>query len=433
MRLFKCQSCGQAVFFENRYCEKCGHGLGFLSEKLDVLALEPDGEVFTPVKSGAPRLRYCHNAQQDGCNWLIQADSPGRFCTACRHNRTIPDLLEGENLIRWQKMESAKRRLFYTLISLGLPLRNFNDDKAHGLTFDFLAEIPAGPKILTGHDEGLITINLIEADDAAREKLRSEMHEPYRTLLGHFRHEIGHYFWDVLVRDAGREDACRAIFGDDRQDYAQALQNYYAQGAPANWQNSFISAYATAHPWEDFAESWAHYLHIVDTLETATAFGLGIHPVAIQNSDLHADMNFNPHRAISAQVLIDAWLPLTFAMNNLNRSMGQADLYPFVVSEPVIAKLQFIHEIIHAGDAEKAGATPPKKGFSGRKPLVVAQQAQSPEQPPSQPPAPPGPPPILPPVEPPVIEPPEEAPPVELPPQEVPPPPVPGEPPPLRL
>jgi hypothetical protein len=244
------------------------------------------------------------------------------------------------------------------------------------------------------------------------------MGEPYRTLLGHFRHEIGHYFWNVLVRDAGRLEACRAVFGDEREDYGEALKRHYAQGAPPDWQANYISAYATAHPWEDFAETWAHYLHIVDTLETASAYGMRIHPATTRNRALHADIDFDPHHVADPHILVDAWAPLTIAVNSLNRSMGQPDLYPFVLSAPVVEKLGFIHEMVHGG----AAAQPARRlGFLGR-----MMQSAPPEQPPPQPPAPP--------VIPPAIEPPDTPPPVELPPQEIPPPVPPHEPPaPLRL
>jgi hypothetical protein len=176
------------------------------------------------------------------------------------------------------------------------------------------------------------------------------MHEPYRTLLGHFRHEVGHYFWDVLVRDAGRLDACRAVFGDERADYAEALKTHYANGAPANWQDSFISSYATAHPWEDFAETWAHYLHIIDTLEMASSFGVGIHPKLGRDPAMQADINFDPYEEQDMVAILDAWLPLSFAVNSLNRSMGQADFYPFVLSPRVMEKLAFIHQVVHGGN-----------------------------------------------------------------------------------
>jgi len=435
MKLFKCQSCGQSVYFENRFCGSCGHALGYMPVYGQMAAIEPSGDDWVALTPKRPMVKYCANVEPDACNWLLPAESTHRFCLACRHNRTIPDLNAGDNLNRWRRMEFAKHRLFYTLIALRLPLKNTNDDPAHALTFDFLAEDPTtNIKILTGHDDGLITINLNEADDALREKLRTAMGEPYRTLLGHFRHEVGHYFWDVLVRDAGRLEACRAVFGDDREDYGKALKRHYRDGPPGNWQESFISSYATAHPWEDFAETWAHYLHIVDTLETASTFGLRIHPVTTRNKALHADIDFDPHHAASMQVLIDAWLPLTFAVNSLNRSMGHADLYPFIVSAPVVTKLQFIHDIIH--EAQEA----PKRKRARRSLMnrMMGRDA-APEQPPSQPPSPPGQPnpppgPEIPPEQPdvinPPIDPPDAPPPVELPPSEEPseiPPPTPDE------
>jgi hypothetical protein len=407
MKLFKCQSCHQPIYFENRVCGNCGHKLGYLPVKGQLTALAPAGDVFTALVDKRQRVRYCANIADDACNWLIPADAPDEYCLACRHNRTIPDITVPENLARWQKMEIAKHRLFYTLIALRLPLKNINDDPEHGLTFDFLAEDPSTDvKILTGHDDGLITINLNEADDALREKLRTSMGEPYRTLLGHFRHEVGHYFWDVLVRDAGKLDECRAIFGDDRQDYGEALKRHYAEGPPVDWQENFISSYATAHPWEDFAETWAHYLHIVDTLETASAFGLRIHPVETKNRALHADIDFNPHHATSVKPLMDAWLPLTFAVNSLNRSMGHPDLYPFIVSQPVVKKLQFIQDIIRAGAVAPKKTAPRKRNIFSR--MMNGTTPDQPPAPPSSPPGPPAPGPNVPPSPPPIVEPPAD-------------------------
>jgi hypothetical protein len=380
-----------------------------MPESGQLAALEPAGGVnYSALTEKRPLVRYCENVVHDACNWLLPADGAEPFCLACRHNRTIPDISVAQNLERWQKMEIAKHRLFYTLIALRLPLQDVLQDPVHGLAFDFLADNPAAEtQILTGHDSGLITINLNEADDAIREQLRTAMGEPYRTLLGHFRHEVGHYFWDVLVGGSGKLEECRTIFGDDSIDYAEALKRHYAQGAPANWQDNFISAYATAHPWEDFAETWAHYLHIVDTLETASAFGLRVHPVASKNRALHADIDFDPHKAISIDKLIDAWLPLTFAMNSLNRSMGRADLYPFIVSAAVVRKLQFIHDVI------RAGAISGKKSTGPRKPGIFKRlmKAAMPEQPPALPPLPPQPGPPLP-EPPPIMDPPNDAPPL---------------------
>jgi hypothetical protein len=348
MKLFRCQHCSQLLYFENYKCEKCGHSLGYIAEAETLSALEPEGDNWRALAFKNKLYRFCSNAQFNVCNWLIEADSPEIFCAACRHNRTVPDTSIPENLVAWQKIEIAAHRLFYTLMKLKLPLdHGFNDDRER-LAFDFLATSPDAvtPKVLTGHEHGLITVALEEADDAEREKRRTSMHEPYRTLLGHFRHEVGHYYWDILVQDANQLEGCRRIFGDERQDYAQALQKHYAEGAPPNWQENFVSAYATTHPWEDFAETWAHYLHIVDTLEMARAFGIYVNPPLARSDELEAAVDFQPYRAPDVDTLVETWIPLSNALNELNRTMGQPDLYPFILSRSVIKKLGAIHDLI---------------------------------------------------------------------------------------
>lgn len=355
MKLFKCQNCQQILYFENTICERCSHALGYLPEQFTVSALEPEtGDAWRALAVDGAQFRFCANAEHKACNWMVDVTSPDLFCVSCRHNRTIPDISDPINREHWQKIELAKHRLFYSLMRLKLPVPTRMEDPERALAFDFLAEVPHAARVMTGHDNGLITIALAEADDVVREKSRVEMHEPYRTLLGHFRHETGHYFWDRLVRDRGRLDDCRAIFGDDRQDYAQALQRHYANGAPPDWQQSFATAYATSHPWEDFAETWAHYLHIVDTLETARSFGLSTHPRLARGDELDATIDFDPYRATSMAQLIDSWLPLTLAFNSLNRAMGHPDLYPFVLSPPAIEKLGFVHGLIHEAPAVNA-------------------------------------------------------------------------------
>jgi hypothetical protein len=251
------------------------------------------------------------------------------------------------NVALWRKIELAKQRLFYSLLRFHLPLQTRNEN-VEGLVFDFPTDNAAsgGSNSMTGHEDGRITIALAEADDAEREKRRSAMREPYRTILGHFRHEIGHYYWDRLVRDSVLLEPCRAVFGDDRVDYGEALRIHYENGAPRNWQESFVSAYATSHPWEDFAETWAHYFHIVDTLEMARAFGVDIHPKLDVGEELEAHIDFQPYRAQGVAQLVDAWLPLTFALNSINRCMGQADLYPFMLTPAIVEKLSFIHRLI---------------------------------------------------------------------------------------
>lgn len=347
MRLFKCQSCGNLVYFENTTCERCSHRLGYLPALATISALVPAEDGWAAMADNNRRYRQCQNARYGACNWLIPSDCADTYCVACRHNHVIPDVAQPGNLFAWRKMEWAKHRLFYSLLKLGLPTPT-RAENSEGLAFDFLADPPqpGQPRVMTGHDNGLVTLALHEADDAERARLREAMGEPYRTLLGHFRHEIGHFYWDRLVRDGGHLASCRAVFGDDTQDYAAALRKHYAEGVPADWQDRFISAYATTHPWEDFAETWAHYLHIVDTLETAQSFGITIEPLVTHDPDLEAKIDFDPYHAPSARTLVDDWLPLTFAMNSLNRSMGQPDLYPFILSAPVIDKLQFIHALI---------------------------------------------------------------------------------------
>lgn len=340
MKLFECQNCGQPLYFENTRCESCDLRLGYLSDQKALSALQPDGDLWRALAAPSARYRFCRNAEHNVCNWLIAPDDGRSFCVACQHNRTIPDLSRPDNLRRWRLVEIAKHRLFCTLIKLRLPLALRRDDP-RGLAFDFLQS--GDDPVLTGHSDGLITINLAEADDAERERRRGQMGEPYRTLLGHFRHEIAHYYWDRLIAGSPSLDSFRAVFGDERRDYGEALRDYYTHGAPADWPRSFVSAYASSHPWEDFAETWAHYFHMTDTLETANEFGLSVKPKL--SMGLATSIDFDPLE-VALDRIIGGWLPLTFAVNSINRSMGMPDLYPFVLSPPVIAKVGFIHDSI---------------------------------------------------------------------------------------
>ena len=350
MKLFECQNCGQLLYFENTRCERCGHVLGYLSDAAVLSALaEEDGARWRPLAAPEQVYRFCANAAHEACNWLVPADG---FCRACRLNRTIPDLGLPGNRLLWQRLEAAKHQLVYSLLRLDLPLVSKFEDPGAGLAFDFLADpVPDGPKILTGHEHGLITVNLAEADDAERERARKEMDEPYRTLLGHFRHEVGHYYWERLVQDGPWLEWFRTMFGDERQDYGACLEAHHAGGPPSDWQERFVSGYASAHPWEDFAETWAHYLHIVDTLETAAAFGLRIAPQAGRDPALAVAIDFDAYRQDEFDALLKAWLPLTYAVNSLNHSMGQPDLYPFVLAPAVIGKLRFVHGLIHPSNS----------------------------------------------------------------------------------
>jgi hypothetical protein len=315
-------------------------------------ALEPakdsKGDTWRALGIPGRTFRLCANAQHDVCNWLVDATSDETLCAACRHNKIIPELHIVENRLAWRKIEMAKHRLFYTLYRLGLAQTTDLGAFPEPLIFQFLADVPnpQGQKVMTGHDDGVITIALSEADDAERELRRKMMGEPYRTLLGHFRHEVGHFFWDKIVRDGGHLDECRAVFGDDTQDYEAALQVHYQKGAPLDWQQNFVSTYATAHPWEDFAETWAHYLHIVDTLEIANAFGMSLAPSIDKGKEFDVAYGLDPYEAPDIQALVDVWLPVSTALNSMNRAMGKDELYPFILSPGVIEKLGFMHRLI---------------------------------------------------------------------------------------
>lgn len=348
MKLFSCDHCGNTLYFENAVCERCGHALGYVPQHGALVSLQDDNGAWTSPALPGERFIYCANASHGACNWLVPARAGGDlYCAACRHNDTIPPIGEPANLTRWQTIERAKKRLVYSLIRLGLPLRTRAEDPAHGLAFRFLADDAAAERVMTGHENGIITIALSEADDAEREYRRTSMAEPYRTLLGHFRHEIGHHYWDLLVDGGPALQPFRDLFGDDRRDYGQALAAYYANGAPFGWQQTHISAYATAHPWEDFAETFAHLLHIIDTVEMAAAFGIRSRPRTSSGTLDLPPVTFDPYLEPDIAVIIDNWVPLASLLNNLNRAVGQADAYPFVLTPRVIDKLAFVNSLVH--------------------------------------------------------------------------------------
>jgi hypothetical protein len=367
MKTFNC-TCGELIFFENASCVACGRELGFLPDVLSLSSLESAGNgefKAAGAKRGTEWYRKCQNYEkQSVCNWMIplgresgRNDEP--FCASCRLNQTIPDLNHQQNHALWHRMEIAKRQLVYTLLHFKLPIANKRDDPQQGLAFAFLEDrlMPDGSvcKVLTGHENGLITLNIAEADDSVRETIRTAMREPLRTLVGHFRHEIGHYYWDRLVRDTQFIERYRELFGNEEKNYTQALKQYYAAGAPANWQENFISAYATAHPWEDWAESWCHLIQIQDTLEVASDFGLVGKSVRLDPGDAGRKTWLSSEQ-LTFQGMIGAWAELSIALNSMNRCMGLADPYPFVLSPAVVKKLGFIFEVISAGSTKSAAS-----------------------------------------------------------------------------
>ncbi|MDB5048195.1 MAG: hypothetical protein JWO30_1266 [Fibrobacteres bacterium] len=356
MKIFHCDHCQHLVFFENFRCVACGRALGFLPDVQDMGSMDPAGNsLWQSPNTGARGRTYrlCANYDRENiCNWTVPADDPNPLCVSCRLTLVIPDLSVPGNKEAWYRLESAKRRLIYSLLALGLPLEGKEDSGdgtfGHGVVFEFMADtsLPGAGPVLTGHNDGVITLNVAEADDSERERRRTQLHEPYRTLLGHFRHEIGHYYWDRLVADSGDLIGFRNLFGDERQDYGEALKRHYSNGAPADWQQCFVSTYASSHPWEDWAETWAHYLHMTDSLETAAACGLTLKPRRSDEPSLKTANVNAPGDSFAS--MVDAWYPLTYVLNNLNRGLGLPDGYPFVLSAPALEKLRFVHGVVAA-------------------------------------------------------------------------------------
>jgi hypothetical protein len=358
-RRYLCR-CDRQVFFRNSLCLSCDAPLGYICDEAMLVPLSPGPQVDTWVAEGHEgALVYCANrTMAAGCNWLKAADDPNPLCVACRLNRTIPSQDDPENARLWALIERSKRRLVAELLALRLPVRSkVDEDPENGLMFDFLRSPPDGPRVLTGHANGLITLNVDEADDARRERIRLDLHEPYRTLLGHFRHEVGHYYWDRLVRDGPWLEPYRRLFGDERTDYAAALRANYQNGPPPDWANRHISSYASTHPWEDWAETWAHYLHVADSLGTALGFGLTADDLDGEIEFFGPDALFDPddEGADRFLSLLNSWIEMTMVLNELARSMGEPDFYPFVMSKPVVAKLQFIHVVMRS--AREAAST----------------------------------------------------------------------------
>jgi len=329
MRAFACPTCQHLVFFHNSVCLHCQSPLGYDPDAATIVVMDP--------------RRQCANITLAACNWLtapVGRNGTGALCRCCALTRTRPQPNDGPAVAMWADVESAKRRLVYQLLDLGLPIDT--------LKFDLLSSAD-GP-VVTGHRDGVITIDLAESDDAHREQVRTHLGEAYRTVLGHLRHEVGHYYWPILVRN-DRLPACRSLFGDDQVDYTNALHHHYERGPEPDWQEHHVSAYATMHPWEDWAETFAHYLHIRDALQTAGSFGLrafGPVPVPTAAAD---DLVATPRPDVGAALatidaLVTDWLALSYALNAMNRSMGKDDLYPFVLAPPVIAKLGFVHELV---------------------------------------------------------------------------------------
>lgn len=368
---FHCTRCGTTVFFENTHCGTCGALLGYVPAERRMASFDPAEDTGTDTDTGpspgwlrlhgtdaapdtALRLRPCDNrVVHQVCNWMLDDGDEARLCISCRLTEVIPSLEAAGNLRHWAAIERAKRRLVYTLMALGLtPQPRGADGVGRGLCFQLLESLPGGPAVMTGHDEGVITLNIAEADDVHREATRVAMGEPVRTLLGHLRHEVSHYLAWRHVGGTPAMARCRELFGDDGIDYTGALQTHYAQGAPADWPLRYVSAYASAHPYEDWAETCAHYLLVVDALETASAWGLQLDGPSPTRAADGADTQQPLARRVLAH-----WLPLAQFLNAMNRSLGHADSYPFLLPPAVLDKMALVQTLL--AEAAAPADTPP--------------------------------------------------------------------------
>lgn len=323
MKSYRCRICGNALYFENSVCVSCGTPLGYSRTEREIVPVDSSG-VYVDAQGWI--WHVCRNLNLSGCTWL--APLAGGQCFACDLTRIRPADSDAAGLQNFPVAERAKRHLITELDALGFQVVPKSVDSQTGVAFDLLSS--AQTPVMIAHSDGIITIDLAESDDAHRERIRHQLDEPYRTMLGHFRHEVGHYFqWRLVENDPAVLARCRELFGDESVDYQASVDRHYADGPPANWPDTYISSYATMHPYEDFAETWAHYLHICDTLETAVEYGL------LPASDLVGHARFH-------DLVARVWVKLSTALNLVNRSMGKDDLYPFVLAPTVLDKLDFV-------------------------------------------------------------------------------------------
>lgn len=348
MRAFACPVCNNFTAFEAAECRTCGAHVGLHLPSKEMLAV--DGDV---AFVGGEHWVRCTQSGNLACNWLVPEEEHDAYqrgrCLAdslIRHEPAPDDTIAREKLV---PAAGALRRLVFQLHDIGLPIEPFWRTEG-GLAFDLLSSYTTGEKVTIGHADGVITIDLVETLDAYREQLRVRLGEPYRTMLGHFRHEVGHYYQNVLVETGpGAQtylDRCRELFGDERAGYAEAIQRHYKFGAPDTWRESFISEYATMHPWEDFAECFAHYLHIADTIDTSREAGMVLHADRVRFSAPRDAAPLESYADAPIERLLYDWRWISLFFNRVNTAMGKDPLYPFEIPPPVVAKLGFVHRVI---------------------------------------------------------------------------------------
>lgn len=323
MKNYAC-ACGSELFLPNTECARCGRRVGWCDACRRLTSVGDDGRCEnTECRQSVAR---CLNRERyEVCNGLVIPENGSKgLCHSCRRTTVIPDVMVSGNLARWRALERAKRRLLVELAQIG-----FTDEVLDGplpLVFEFKADT-TDERVMTGHADGVITINLAEADPVHREQARQQFGEPQRTIIGHLRHEFGHYWWQTQIQGHLDDEFCQ-LFGDPAAPtYAEAMPRYYEQGPPADWRENYISQYASAHPWEDFAETAGFYLDamaMIDTLRTRVP-------------------SLAPPRGVDFGEQLTSFMAAGIALNEITRTMGLIDVVPEVVCDPVIEKLQFVH------------------------------------------------------------------------------------------
>jgi len=363
-------ACGRPVHFRQGECAACLTPLGYDPEAGALLPLEPvASDVQAPdddagaaaglwrawgAADNAPRFHRCANlATAAACNWLVPEQDPhagaAPLCRCCRLTRTTPDLALEHGAQWWHRIELAKRQLMASLLELHLPVRSrLTEDPSFGLAFDLLRATPGGPPVETGFADGIITVDIEEADDAWRQQRRAVSGEPHRTLLGQLRHETGHYYWQRLVRPGRWLAPWRELFGDERKDRDAALQRHADSGPPPDWTQRHVSAWASSHPLEDWSETWAQYLAMVDTLGLARGLGLEASGVELPVERYGPEVlsGSGDARPRDFLMLVNRWLELTAALNEVARAMGMPDVHRRVLPAAVVRKLHLVHRVV---------------------------------------------------------------------------------------
>lgn len=306
-----CPTCGNEVFFDSIECVRCRTGLAVEIRGRGALSVL-DASTTTP----------CARRSVWSCNWPAEPGAFDQLCASCR--LVDPNIWAHDP--RMVPFQTAQRRALYQLAELGVPWRDVDP----ALRFVYLSKT-ADPDATIGHRGGEITLDIDEADPAYGERIRANLGEHYRTPLGHLRHELGHFVWLTMVaNDPDRLAAFRERFGDERDDYAAALERHYQRVDDLSWRDRHVSFYASAHPWEDFAESWAQVMHVHDVVETGAAWGV-----------VHA-----PADPADARAWLGTSVTASVAANELARAMGMRDLYPFALTEGARTKVEFCWRLV---------------------------------------------------------------------------------------